>query len=315
MWRWLRTRLLGISAEITRFERRGFAAPSAASREHLETAASMFVTGYNRALAERDAGSLGSRLNETVEPLWRGFAFEGAAMALALLDGLPFGRGRLDALLGGAGACHTYMVHVGVGWALARLRRLPDRALDRYDPLQRWLVVDGYAFHQAFFDHHRYVDRAETVRGLSPYGRRAFDQGLGRCLWFVRGADTSAIASTVSRFEPARRADLWSGVGLAAAYAGGAEPEAIASLPAAADAWRPQLAQGAAFAAKARIRAGFLPPHTELACRCLASLPAERAAELTDSALADLPPDGEEPAFEVWRTRIQASCAAQIASE
>ena len=53
--------------------------------------------------------------------------------------------------LAGPGAAHTYMVHVGAGWALAQLRRRVDRALARLDPLLGWLAVDGYGFHQGYF--------------------------------------------------------------------------------------------------------------------------------------------------------------------
>jgi hypothetical protein len=36
---------------------------------------------------------------------------------------------------------------------------------------------------------------------------------------------------------------------------------------------------------------------------------AREAAHLTDVALEGLPPDGPEPAFEVWRERLQAHFA------
>src|SRR5262249_43750809 len=155
-----------------------------------------------------------------VESGERGFAFEGAAMASALLDLLALGRGRrLEGLLRGPGAAHVYMVHVGAGWALARLRRRPWSRLHGLDPLLGWLSVDGYGFHQGFFAWERFVRRQEEPRRLSAYARRAFDQGLGRSLWFVHGADVERIASSVKSFSVRRRGDLWSGVGLAATYA------------------------------------------------------------------------------------------------
>src|SRR5262249_8392585 len=68
----------------------------------------------------------------------------------------------------------------------------------------------------------------------------------------------------------------------------------------------PHLAQGVAFAAQARERAGNLAPYTDQACRIVCDMPAEDAARLTDVALRDLPADGVLPAYEVWRQRIQA---------
>jgi hypothetical protein len=67
----------------------------------------------------------------------------------------------------------------------------------------------------------------------------------------------------------------------------------------------PQLAQGAAFAAKARQRAGNLTPYTELAAKVLCGLSAADAARLCDTTLEDLPANATQPAFEIWRQRIQ----------
>src|SRR5262249_6440948 len=140
------------------------------------------------------------------------------------------------------------------------------------------------------------------IRG---YARRAFDQGLGRSLWFVNCADAKRIAGTIAQFDEPRRADLWSGIGLACAYAGAYAGTDLDELFAAAHKYRPELAQGAAFAAKARLRAGNLVPHTERACEAFCGTSAREAAEITDYALKDLPQHGPDPAFELWRRRIQ----------
>ena len=181
-----------------------------------------------------------------------GFAFEGAGMGLFLLDLLtPWRRDRLSAFLSGPGAPHVYMVHVGAGWALAQLGLRVDRALTRFDPLLRWLVMDGYGFHQGYFRWPRCVEGQWVPARLSGYARRGFDQGLGRSLWFVEGADGARITASIARFPRARQADLWSGVGLACAYAGGVTAEPIQQLRSMAGVNLPSLAQGAAFAAKA----------------------------------------------------------------
>jgi len=128
----------------------------------------------------------------------------------------------------------------------------------------------------------------------------------------VEGADVTRIAETIHTFPPARHADLWSGVGLACAYAGSLPRPALESLREAAGSCRPHLAQGVAFAAKARLKGGNPTPHTDLACEVLCGLPSEEAAGVSDAALADLPPDGSEPAFEVWRCRVQTRFGAEF---
>ena len=66
------------------------------------------------------------------------------------------------------------------------------------------------------------------------------------------------------------------------------------------------LAQGAAFAAKARA-AGRHPRRATPTwpAGSSAGCPLEDAARATDVALVDLPADGVLPAYEVWRQRIQ----------
>jgi len=123
---------------------------------------------------------------ETVEPAFRGFAYEGCTMALAVRDGIrlygrpPFQRHWVRDLLASQGANHIYMAYIGVGWAMARLPRLRWRAIQPHDPLLRWLALDGYGFHQAYFRTQQYVWNQHQARipGWEParYAGRAVDQ-------------------------------------------------------------------------------------------------------------------------------------------
>src|SRR5207249_3735899 len=110
---------------------------------------------------------------------------------------------------------------------------------------------------------------------------------------------------TLGEFSAERQADLWSGIGLAAVYAGIAGEEVLENLREAAGERRAELAQGAAFAAKARQRAGNLTPYTDLAAKALCDLPALEAARLCDRTLEYLPVNAIQPAYEIWRQRIQ----------
>jgi hypothetical protein len=232
-------------------------------------------------------------------------------MALALLDFLtPWRTDRWTVFVSGPAAGHVYMAHVGVGWALARLPwRRVEPVVQRLDPLLRWLVADGFGFHEGYFHPRQAVEAQAIPRRLGGYARRAFDQGLGRSLWFSQGADAVRITSVVAAFPAARQADLWAGVGLACAYAGGVGEVELRALAELAGHHQPQFCQGITFAAKARQRAGNPAEHTERACRLLCGLSAAAAADLTDAALENLPAGGSEPAYEVWRRRLQAHFA------
>jgi hypothetical protein len=304
LWRLGRS-LFRIPMEQATFARRGFVVDDGPARRRLESIGCTFLTGYQAALDEPEAEQLVEQLH-CVDAESRGFAFEGAAMALALLDLLtPWKHDRWQSFMNAGATEHQYMAHVGVGWAMARLQRWRKHFPPLRDPLLRWLAIDGYGFHEGYFYWRRFIRSHALPERLQGYALRVFDQGLGRSIWFVEAADVMRISMTIASFPRSRHADLWSGVGLACAYAGGADQRQVEALCSIAASARPELAQGAAFAAKTRQRARNLTSHTELACQVLCRMSAEAAAEITDITLRSLPGDEAVPSYEVWRGRIQ----------
>ncbi|MCI4061217.1 DUF1702 family protein [Micromonospora sp. R77] len=310
----LRRKILTPDVSETKLDVRGFHVKNPQARELLETIGASFLRGFGHA-AEASDVSAAERELESVPFRFRGFAYEGAAMGFAVRDALRPGRPRyVPQLLAGRGDAHVYMAYVGVGWAMARLPRPLWSRLAAPDPLLRWLVLDGYGFHQAYFRTDRYVRRRYREENFpwpgddhGWYAGHAIDQGIGRALWFVGGTDPERVAQLIEAYPRERRADLWSGTGLAATYAGGADEDELRTLWERGAEYRPQLAQGSAFAAGARVRAGLLGPHTELATQIFCGMPAAQAQKVTDEALVDLPEGGSVPSWEVWRQRISAS--------
>lgn len=342
-------------SEVT-FLRRGFYAADLQTRDYLEQVSRVFLNGLEYGMTVPAEIDVAARL-EAVPWQYRGFAYEGAAMALTILDGmLPVGGRRLDRFVAGPAAHQVYTAHVGAGWAMARLPRLLQPRVQPRDPLLRWLALDGYGFHEAYFRTPLVVAAQRPPRLPLGWRTRArdathvVDQGIGRALWFVCGADTGRLAETIAGFALRRRPDLWAGVGLAAAYAGyrpkaeAASPQAAevtagvsvpgattsqAAAPGPADVpdaclaaapdhdtearvyelaaragnYLPDIAQGAAFAAKARYLAGTVTPHTEIAVRALCGMTVATAAECTDVALPADPAAAD--AYQVWRRQIR----------
>lgn len=279
--------------------------------ELLETIGYSFLTGYGHAVGSADLEAATTRL-EQIPLRYRGFAYEGAAMGYAMLDGLGLaGRQNVAAFLAGPGRPHIYMAYVGVGWACARLPRFRWPSVLPADPLLCWLVLDGYGFHQAYFRTRRFVEERWQepatkwpYPGAADYANRAIDQGIGRALWFVEGTDVNRVADRIATFAPPRHRDLWSGAGLAATYAGGVDESELRDFWELAGEYRPNVAQASAFAAEARVLAGLVTPHTELATSVFCGMSPEQAAQASRQIQADLPADGPVPAYEMWRERL-----------
>jgi enediyne biosynthesis protein E3 len=301
-------RLLEISPREVEFGRRGFTCSNPQIRDHLETIGRTFLLGYSAAMTHHDQNVLAKSLDQ-IQAEQRGFAYEGAAMALALQDGIMFRSDAFASFAQGAGRRHVFMLHVGAGWAYARLpwtRRRIERAFANLDPVLRWLAIDGYGFHQGYFEGKTQATSDISTSHLSEHGRHVYYQGLGRSLWFIDGADVHRICRSISQFSPLYHNDAWSGVGLACAYAGGIVPAAIAELRQVSGLHAAALAQGAAFAAKARQLAGNPVPHTEMACSVVCRIPAEQAAALCDTAFARISPL-HSCAYQHWRHLLQQS--------
>ncbi|MDF0531669.1 DUF1702 family protein [Tsukamurella sp. 8F] len=272
---------------------------------HLEDALRAAVGGYHAVLEGGGIDAMVNRVLERFPKGMNGYAHEGIAMGLTGMDCWLPGKSRFREFLAGAGDAHIYMSHIGAGEALARMGRLPEPFLNRLDnPVERWLVMDGYGFHHGFFQREKYVTKQLLAPYLSPYARRVFDQGLGRSIWFTAGADVDRVAADVAAFSPARQADLWLGIGTGCCYAGGMEPWEIARLREVAAPHVPYVAAGAAFAAKGRHRAGNPVPDTEMACEVLCEASSSDAGAVVDDVLANIPAHYSRPAFQIVQEAV-----------
>ncbi|GFH39245.1 DUF1702 family protein [Streptomyces pacificus] len=297
-------------------EVRGFHVKNAEAKARLELIGEVFLEGYAYAV-EAASPAEAEELLEKVAPDMRGFAYEGAGMGAAVYDSLPGHGGRLEGLLAGEGRHHDYMVHVGVGWAMARLPRPLWPDIRTTDPLLRWLALDGYGFHQAYFRTGAYVRDPKAQHpfrwngGHNHYTPHAIDQGIGRALWFVGGTDPEVVTDLIRAYPERRHGDLYAGAGLACAYAGGVSEHELAYFVASAGRHRRSLAQGAAFATEARVKAGTVNSHTHLAARVVCGTTAERASRVCRDTRPEAPGRGAAPDYETWRRDI----AEELASE
>jgi hypothetical protein len=301
------------------FRKRGFPGPATAATERLEAIPQAVVCGFEWGIETRTLHELEQRLR-LVDPELRGFAYEGAAMACTVRDAMAGGRGhRTRDLLLGPGQPHIFLTYIGIGFAMARLPRLlwrkvmPDLTGSAFYPTMSWFAIDGLGFDRAYFHTRKWVDRQAIPRGYPwagdpAYFLRAWDQGVGRALWFIHGGRVPEVVAAVAEFAAERRPDLWSGVGLAAAFAGGCPPQDLTGLLTGAGDLRPEVSLGAVLANKGRHFGGHMPDHTAAAVRVLTGLSVEEAVDLADRTEVGSDAAGRrpgEPAYELWRQNIR----------
>jgi hypothetical protein len=273
--------------------------PEVAGR--LEYVFECFIGGYNLALASRSNAALARELDAGFDSHHVGFAYEGAGMALALLDLLNLrSTNRLQSFITREAVNHDYITVVGAGlaaarapWAWSRLKSY----VAKLDPLVSWCMPDGFGFHQGFFYPERFVDRHEGApEDFTLDARRLFDSGVARSLWWTCGASPELIARTISGFEEERRPELWCGIGIACAYAGGDNGDSLAGLRELSHKYLVHFLSGLPFAARMRQKAGTASPVTEEACRRLLARSADEAASMAGRLL--------QRAFELLGDRV-----------
>ncbi|TCP24474.1 uncharacterized protein DUF1702 [Scopulibacillus darangshiensis] len=297
--------ILNVSLKNVDSDIRKFEIGSRHSKRRIENIGQAFLYGYNAALKQDELPF--KKQMDIIEPELEGFAYEGAAMALTLNDFLfPTRSPRLIKFMSSCGANHIYMLHVGAGWGLARLPKFyTNILLSKMDPLLKWLSIDGYGFHEGYFHWNKaYPKMLLLSKVTNKYRDRAFAQGFGRSIWFKFGGKPETIKSIISNFPYEKQGDIWSGIGLALAYAGGVQKEEVETFKSIPPEFFPHLAQGVTFAAKARIFADIPSLHTKVACEVICETTVEKAAQITDLALKKI--NRKTPyAYENWRRMIR----------
>ncbi|UFW90543.1 DUF1702 family protein [Bradyrhizobium barranii] len=297
--------LLKLSPSDALFETRGFPKSKASSQSALERIGTVFIGGFNASLAATDVGAV-LQYVDGIPIAERGFAAEGATMGAAVADALPFSRPMFPECIAAFKSDFTYLAHVGSGWALARVPWRRKRILAPLDQVHAWLAVDGLGFHDTYFYHRQVV--GGWRRKQSGYATHAYDQGVGRALWFVSGGSIAAAIRLISSLATDRQRDLWSGLGLAMTYAGPVACDDVIDAVKAAGENAASFAQGVAFACEARALGHYLPDHTVLIAREVWNMRPDAVAKLVRESRNGLPDiETDPPRYQIWRESV--ACA------
>jgi enediyne biosynthesis protein E3 len=288
------------------FLRPGFRVANAHLRLHLEDIGRAMLHGFRESIANETSHEV-SHVPAVPKEL-EGFACAGAGMALAVFDRfLPQRPTRIEQLVTRT-SNHLFMIHLGIGWAIARMQDVRHH-LEAYvgggdDPL-RSIALMGYGAHQVYFHWARYVENQTMAWHLSPEGRRAFDAGVGCALWLGEGANVERVATRIAEFPSERQKDLWAGLGFSCAYAGVAQGRSLSYLRDASGPFLAYVAEGAAMAAHVRHVANIPAPYTDIATSRLCRMGSEQAARVADEALDGLSALQGLAGYDAWRNRIR----------
>lgn len=231
-------------------------------REELRQAGTIFTDGFDFAMRASRC-ELISEI-QRLPLVYQGFAFEGGAIALGIS-----GDNNWDSICDYLSELESYQLHavMGCGGAFAHAGVAPASVPSNVDSYWHGLLMDGYGFHQAFFNWHTVLlDQKRPFSQHQPASAKAYDQGVGRALWYAANGRPSDISNLISQFAEERRGDLWYGAAMQATYSGVTEKEYL-KLRTIDERYLPHLTAGTAFGTVVRVNSGFIPDYTRYACR------------------------------------------------
>jgi hypothetical protein len=112
-------------------------------------------------------------------------------------------------------------IHVGLGWAMAENNFYNESFVRQLDSIWAWRVIDGLAYYKGLFERRDVVRNAMVPDYIQGDHVHAFDEGVGRSLWYSCQGDFDRLSRSINLFNPARHADLLRGAGIAFIFVGG----------------------------------------------------------------------------------------------
>ncbi len=208
-------------------------------------------------------------------------AYEGAAMTLALTDfseGESVERWKKFLNVSKKYACQIY---IGMGWAVGQEKRSSLPFLPELNKNMQFRIWDGCGYFDGIFRQRQTIKGQNRLEYIQPKDYQAYDEGLGRSLWYTCKGDEKKAKEMITEFSSERHSDLWRGVSIACCFVGGFDEETLRNLIRSAGIHAAQLGIGAAMVAKSRTEADCITDEIDLANRIFNGLSAEEAMKIT----------------------------------
>lgn len=256
----------------------------------------LFLDAERRLQNKRDLEDIIQLLDAEV-PTYRSIGYEGASYLLAYQDLAETGKlDRWRIFHKRAGLQHPFHIDIGLGWAYAKLRMNPLGQTGPIQRLQDRMILDGIGYYFALFRGRRTLKQHQIPPIIPPEQWSAFNQGIGRRIWYTAQGDIERCLHLLRSFPSSRHPALWRGIGLACGYVGGADHGTLAQLVQEAAEHKTQFKTGIALAAISRDASRSINDSTQLACQVVCEqtvdtiirLPMELSGQSSLSFTADL---------------------------
>ena len=220
--------------------------------ERIELIVLTFQVGRKFAEEILDLSDLVNQLNE-VDEEFRSMAFEGASMAITIQsieaeDGLQRWSEFLD-----SNPKYTTQITIGLGWAIGEKDFSPDSVLGRLNSMTQARAMDGFGYFMGLFRRRISIRTQQIPEGISDDLQLAFDQGIGRSLWYISKGDLEMLERMMDSFPEYRQKHMWRGIGVACPVVGGSDAQHLKDLKQLSGEYRTQLDTGCALAARSSV--------------------------------------------------------------
>ncbi|MFT4526334.1 MAG: hypothetical protein ACI9FU_001407 [Granulosicoccus sp.] len=213
---------------------------------------------------------------------FRSMAFEGASMAVAVKsieqqDNLRSWLTFLD-----ANPTHSTQIMIGLGWAIGEKDLSPDSILEGLDSMTQGRAMDGFGYYMGLFRRRISIRTQQIPKGISDDLQLAFDQGIGRSLWYISKGDLEMLERMMDSFPVYRQKHMWRGIGVACPVVGGCNAKHLGDLRQLSGEFKNQLETGCAMAAKSSVVSGVDNRVLDDASELWLNRSKKEAARLTD---------------------------------
>lgn len=184
-----------------------------------------FCSGMFLPFFNKDLNKVRKRIESRLTPIYKGFAYEGAAFGIAFIAGFKKGNQgkRFETMVKRMSHTSIYQHYVAFGWYMNfRYGFNPskyNRIIKQLDKNLGIILFDGVGFKSGFFRCNKNKEIIEKFEAFEQVEhRRVCYQGFGRSLWFTYSFDIDLVIAEIDKLPTQYREDTYSGLGLANAY-------------------------------------------------------------------------------------------------